>query len=174
MLYLERFRLPSRAQEEQFFTGIQRTCHTTFYPFQVFYQREPEPFAFAPITIFYGGNGSGKSTVLNVIAEAVGAARSAPYNRSEFYEEYVKRCSFMVKGGQVPEGSRIITSDDVFDYLLEIRALNQGIDLRASCSRNTGTPNTAAAASGLWRTMRSSDARWPPAAKASRSMSEAN
>lgn len=130
MLYLERFRLPSRAQEEQFFASIQRTCHTTFYPFQVFYQREPEPFAFAPITIFYGGNGSGKSTVLNVIAEAVGAARSAPYNRSEFYEEYVKRCSFTMKSGQVPGGSRIITSDDVFDYLLEIRALNQGIDLR--------------------------------------------
>ena len=42
----------------------------------------------------------------------------------------MKRCSFTMKSGQVPGGSRIITSDDVFDYLLEIRALNQGIDLR--------------------------------------------
>ena len=29
---------------------------------------------------------------------------------------------------QIPKGSRIITSDDVFDYLLDIRSINQGID----------------------------------------------
>lgn len=29
---------------------------------------------------------------------------------------------------QVPENSRIITSDDVFDYMLNIRNLNDGID----------------------------------------------
>ena len=28
----------------------------------------------------------------------------------------------------IPEGSRIITSDDVFDYILDIRNLNEGID----------------------------------------------
>lgn len=130
MLYLERFQLPNRRQEEDFFAGVRRTCHTTFYPFQVFYQREPGPFTFTPVTIFCGGNGSGKSTLLHVIAETVGAARSAPCNRSEFYGEYVKRCSFTMRGGQTPAGSRIITSDDVFDYLLELRAFNQSIDLR--------------------------------------------
>ena len=30
----------------------------------------------------------------------------------------------------VPEGSRIITSDDVFDYMLNVRNLNQGIDFK--------------------------------------------
>lgn len=30
----------------------------------------------------------------------------------------------------IPEGSRIITSDDVFDYMLNIRNLNEGIDLK--------------------------------------------
>ncbi len=30
----------------------------------------------------------------------------------------------------IPENSRIITSDDVFDYMLNIRSLNEGIDLK--------------------------------------------
>ncbi len=28
----------------------------------------------------------------------------------------------------IPENSRIITSDDVFDYMLNIRTFNEGID----------------------------------------------
>ncbi len=32
--------------------------------------------------------------------------------------------------GEIPENSRIITSDDVFDYILNIRNLNEGIDQR--------------------------------------------
>ena len=31
-------------------------------------------------------------------------------------------------GDEIPENSQIITSDDVFDYMLNIRNLNGGID----------------------------------------------
>lgn len=84
---------------------------------------------FEPVTILYGGNGSGKTTALNVIGEALGLKRDTLYNRSNFFEEYIKRCS-LETGEPVPEGSRIITSDDVFDFMLNLRSLNQGIDNR--------------------------------------------
>ena len=30
----------------------------------------------------------------------------------------------------IPTGSMILTSDDVFDYMLDLRALNDGVDMR--------------------------------------------
>ena len=40
------------------------------------------------VNILVGINGSGKTTILNVIAEKIGAQRTASYNRSVFYENY--------------------------------------------------------------------------------------
>ena len=74
-----------------------------------------------------GGNGAGKSTMLNVMADKLALTRDARYNRSTFFEEYVALCDAEVQGNLPPE-SRIITSDDVFDYMLNLRALNEGID----------------------------------------------
>ena len=34
----------------------------------VFHRKDIDPFVFAPITVLYGNNGSGKSTILNIIA----------------------------------------------------------------------------------------------------------
>lgn len=87
---------------------------------------------FEDITIFYGGNGCGKSTLLNVIAEKLSLARDSVFNKSNFYDDYVKICRYflMPGSGEIPEGSRIITSDDVFDHLLDVRCLNQNIDNR--------------------------------------------
>ena len=134
MIYLQEFKMLSRSDEESFFTDpsnikARRTCYTTKYPFGVFRYRELPTFEFEPITILYGGNGSGKSTILNVIAERLKIQRGAVFNRSDFYDDYVSRCKYKeVRGHGVPEHSRIITSDDVFDYLLDIRCINEGID----------------------------------------------
>ena len=38
-------------------------------------------------------------------------------------------CSFRMAGGK-PEKSRIITSDDVFDFMLDLRSINDGINQR--------------------------------------------
>jgi predicted ATPase len=84
---------------------------------------------FEPVTILYGGNGSGKSTVLNIIAEKLGLTRDTLYNRSNFFEDYTRMCSFEVEQ-RIPRYSRIITSDDVFDFMLNLRSLNEGIDRR--------------------------------------------
>ncbi len=126
MLFLERFRLPDRTEEEKFLWDLpRRTCYPTKYPFNVFRYRQVPELEFAPITILYGGNGSGKSTVLNVMAERLKLQRGTVYNRSEFFEDYVNLCT--CKTSPRPEG-RVITSDDVFDYLLNIRYLNENLD----------------------------------------------
>ena len=125
MLYLERFRLPDQGMEDGFLETIQRTCYPTKYPFHVFRYRQVPELEFSPITIFYGGNGSGKSTLLNVIAEHLQLKRTAVYNRSPFFEDYVSLCGHR---GTPPKDSRIICSDDVFDYLLNVRYLNENLD----------------------------------------------
>ena len=131
MLYLESFSLPSQRQEESYLNGIRLTCYDSFYPFQVFQNRRCPTWTFAPVTIFYGGNGSGTSTLLNVIAEKLRVQRGAVYNRTPFYEDYVDMCDYDLdrRTLSLPKGSRIITSDDVFDFLLNLRCLNQGVDV---------------------------------------------
>jgi len=131
MLYLESFTLPSVNMQDLFLGGIKRTCYTDFYPFRVFNEWEPEAIQFTPVTIFYGGNGSGKTTLLNVIAESLQIRRGTVYNKSFFFPDYVKLCRYNLNWlyqGQIPENSRIITSDDVFDYLIDLRYLNSNID----------------------------------------------
>ncbi|MBQ8087375.1 MAG: AAA family ATPase, partial [Clostridia bacterium] len=66
---------------------------------------------------------------LNVMADALGLQRDSVYNRSAFFSSYARLC-FASLRQPLPEASRIITSDDVFDYMLNLRTLNEGIDAR--------------------------------------------
>ncbi len=118
-MYLDWFTFPDGEQEVDFFYGIQRTCYDSYYPFQVLSKRKLCRIDFEPVTILYGGNGCGKTTALNVIAEKLGLLRDAVYNRSNFFEDYTALCGY--GGGNIPEKSRIITSDDVFDFMLDLR-----------------------------------------------------
>ena len=129
MIYLSRFFFPDADAEFDFRLSVKRTCYDTLYPFGVLSARGLTAAEFEPVTIFYGGNGCGKTTALNVIAERLGLRRDAPYNRSNFFEDYTARCHPEVRR-PVPAASRIITSDDVFDFMLNLRAINQGIDLK--------------------------------------------
>ena len=126
-MYLTRFRFPNEDQEFNFFMGIKRTCYDSYYPFQVLTRHRFSQIDFEPITILYGGNGCGKTTALNVIAEALRLERHSPYNRSSFFPDYVRCCSYEAEQ-KIPKGSCIVTSDDVFDYMLDMRAVNEGID----------------------------------------------
>lgn len=135
MIYLSHFQFPGRELEYSFTMNQKRTCYDTFYPFLVLSKHCLEMLDFEPVTILYGGNGSGKTTALNVIAEKLGLERDTLYNRSNFFEEYTKLCSYQGGDGsgnrrapRMPKGSRIITSDDVFDFMLNLRSINDGID----------------------------------------------
>ena len=129
MLYLETFTFPDDDREAGYIMGEKRTCYTSFYPFKILSRRRFERIDFEPVTILYGGNGSGKSTALNVIAQKLHLARESAFNMTSFYQDYVDMCTAQMRE-PAPRGSCIITSDDVFDHMLHIRDLNEGIDAR--------------------------------------------
>lgn len=129
MIYLKSFTFPSAEVEFDFFMSIRRTCYDSFYPFKILSGHDLDRLDFEPVTILYGGNGSGKSTALNVIAEKTGIYRDSIYNKSNFFPDYIELCDFNTDD-DIPTNSRIITSDDVFDYMLNIRNLNEGINLK--------------------------------------------
>ncbi len=124
MIYLSRFTFPSMSSQEGFIISEKHTCYDSFYPFKVL---DVGSLEFEPITILYGNNGSGKTTALNVMAETLRLQRDALYNRSNFFEDYIKRCDYNLNNS-IPEGSAVITSDDVFDFMLTLRSINEDID----------------------------------------------
>ena len=110
--------------------SIKNSYHyDTFYPFQVLSKHGLTRLDFEPVTILYGGNGSGKTTALNVIAEKLALDRDTLYNRSNFFEDYSGMCDYEEEM-PIPKESRIITSDDVFDFMLNLRSINDGINLK--------------------------------------------
>lgn len=125
-LFLKKLQLVPEYQEIRFILGQKRTCYNGVYPFKIFPPKELSTLSFAPVTILYGGNGSGKTTLLNVLAEKLRLTRHSPFSGGAFFEDFVSMCKadFSV----IPVHSQILTSDDVSDYLLNIRTLNDGID----------------------------------------------
>ena len=139
MLYVRSFSLPSEGQELGFLANngeSKRTCYASRYPFGLFLGRGRKSrleLELEPITILCGGNGSGKTTLLNLLGEKLELQRGAVFNRSSFFADYVELCRAEVlpsMTAQVRARSRVITSDDVFDYLLDLRCMNEGIDTR--------------------------------------------
>ena len=127
-LYLQKLQLVSEGQELSFVMGQKRTCYKGVYPFKIFPKKGLQELSFAPVTILYGGNGSGKTTLLNILAEKLGLTRHSAFSGSTFFGEYTAMCRVQRRG--IPRDSQILTSDDVSDYLLNLRALSDGIDTR--------------------------------------------
>ena len=127
-LYLQKLQLVSEGQELSFVMGQKRTCYKGVYPFKIFPKKGLQELSFAPVTILYGGNGSGKTTLLNILAEKLGLTRHSAFSGSAFFGEYTAMCRVQQSG--IPLDSQILTSDDVSDYLLNLRALSDGIDTR--------------------------------------------
>ena len=129
-MYLERIILPSNSTEEEILyssdspigtmKGLMK-CHSgNLYPFGLFPERSRGMRELvlefnSPITILYGGNGSGKTTILNLIAESIKAMRHSAFNKSGLFYDYLNSCN--TETGEQCRKMMIITSDDVFDYL---------------------------------------------------------
>lgn len=131
MLYLKKFELPNRDREENMLMNDSRTYIQGVYPFNIFPNKELQDISFAPITIFYGGNGRGKSTLLNVIAEKIKATRNNPFVGGERFESYLRLCQCEMTNN-IPYEIKTISSDDIFDYVLNIRRINHGLYNRRS------------------------------------------
>jgi predicted ATPase len=65
---------------------------------------------------------------LNIIAEKIGLSRHSVFNSSAFFDSYVSNCQVEIEG--ILTNRQMLTSDDVFDFLLNIRHLNYGIDMK--------------------------------------------
>lgn len=128
MVYVKKITLPSDSAEIKVIAAEQRTCFNTFYPFKLFPQKELKGLELDNITMLYGGNGSGKSTLINVIARKINAVRFSEFNGSPFFDRFVDMCG--VDYIHVPRRSYVLTSDDVFDYVLSARTVNENIDDR--------------------------------------------
>ena len=137
-MYLETFILPIEKEEAMITARMQENGGAfgyidNIYPCEIFNLKQLREINFARVTIFYGGNGSGKSTLLNLIAAKLGLNRIAPFNSSELFETYAQNCGYLCGKDdegfpeRIPNGSRIITSDDIFDYMLAVRSNNEEI-----------------------------------------------
>ncbi len=68
-MYLSAFYFPGEETESDFMFGLKTTYDQSVYPYGILPKAGLNEIVFRPVTILYGGNGSGKSTALNVIAE---------------------------------------------------------------------------------------------------------
>ena len=95
MIFLTDFSLVSEDMEWDVLRYKTHALYDSFYPFQIFpHDKKLEKIVFADITIFCGSNGSGKSTVLNIIAEKLRLNRETPYNKTDFFDPYIERCRY--------------------------------------------------------------------------------
>ena len=104
------------------------------YPYNVFARKTEKILLFDPITILYGSNASGKSTMLNIIANKLQLtgqeyATNNKYGRVLYFSKFVEECKFTLgddeNGKQIagiPQKSRYIKSEDI---LYEIKKIQQ-------------------------------------------------
>lgn len=134
MIYLKTFKLSSY-----------KSRNSNIYPFNVLKNKEPDVFLFDNITVLYGNNGSGKSTILNIIAHKLnlkGKERSNPkvVGTLDYFEEYSSKCEYELGESEdgiriykIPENSRYIKSEEI---LYEIRKIEQDAVLQESIESN--------------------------------------
>ena len=131
MVYLDKFVLP---QESQLGTEISRIknkhSRDEWFPIGFFPKKKLEQIDFDPVTIFYGGNGSGKSTLLSLIAESLHLRRHAESSLTGAFFDYCDLCT--VDNKKIPTGSRILTSEDVFQNIFSTRTSNNSISAHKS------------------------------------------
>jgi len=114
MLYIENFQFPNEERR--------------VYPYNLLSKKGLEHIEFAPITILYGNNGSGKSTVLNMIAERLNLHNKTLGNTNEYFSSCVRKCTYTLGGEGVPDDSMMIRSEDIMHYIANIRKRNADID----------------------------------------------
>lgn len=128
MVYLKSFRLLNMLEEHNLICNSKRIYNSS-YPCHIFPEKEFENISFEPVTIFYGDNGSGKTTLLNIIANKIRASRRNINDLGSRFDDYVQGCDCELNERDCSE-IKLILSDDVFDFLLDQRAINSDVNRR--------------------------------------------
>ena len=157
MIYLQTFNFAAPHNEDVFLgerypnTKDGSRYFENCYPFGLFPEKGFEKIDFEPITIFYGDNGSGKSTALNVIARKLHVDRKSVYNDSELMDDYCSLCTYVtdmrwcgeeydVTGrrteNDISNVAHMITSDDIFKSLLADRVQRDQFLLKSKMLQN--------------------------------------
>ena len=104
------------------------------YPYNVFADKHENVLFFCPITILYGNNATGKSTLLNIIAnklqlKGLEYATSNKYGNTQYFMKFVEECNYTLgededgkQFSRVPSKSRYVKSEDI---LYEIKKIQQ-------------------------------------------------
>ncbi len=115
------------------FSG-QTVKNPNIYPYNVFAEKSERLLLFSPITILYGNNASGKSTMLNIMAnklklEGQEYATNNQYGNTSYFINFVRECEFALGEDEegkriegIPANSRYIKSEDI---LYEIKKIQQ-------------------------------------------------
>ncbi|MCQ2502168.1 MAG: AAA family ATPase [Saccharofermentans sp.] len=123
MIYLQSFKL----------SDSRLNC-PNIYPYKVFRGNEGMVFFFDRITVLYGNNGSGKSSLLNQIASKLGIkgkehVTASSLGTNDYGNRYVSECSAELgedglgrKLRRLPDDSRYIKSEDI---LYEVKKIQQ-------------------------------------------------
>ena len=100
MIYLTSITFPSGKKETEYILK----CGGSSYPYHVISSFGLKKIDFEPVTILYGNNGSGKSTVLHIIAEITKIHRDSLYNTSAGYPGYAAICDAEIQK-RIPDNS---------------------------------------------------------------------
>ncbi len=104
------------------------------YPYNVFADKTEKVLLFQPITVLYGNNASGKSTLLNIIAnklELEGREYAAcnKFGITAYFSDFINECRYSLGDNEsgrqlkrLPEKSMYIKSEDI---LYEIKKIQQ-------------------------------------------------
>jgi predicted ATPase len=137
MHYLETFQF---SQEQ---VGIPH-----LYPYNVFRRRDLPCLVFDDITILYGNNASGKSTMLNIIANALRlpGRENGDYNRyAAYFSRFVDECSFVV----ATDAPRMQPGSPSHGAAAPAAARSARTTTAAAAASAAATTPSAAATSGL-------------------------
>ena len=122
MIYLSSFKLSER-----------KVTDPHIYPYNVFRGKYIDPFVFSPITVLYGNNGSGKSTILNIIANKLKLkgkeyATSNSFGSVDYCGAFSEECSFSYGEDEygrafreIPPNSRYIKSEDILYNIKKVQ-----------------------------------------------------
>ena len=122
-----------------------KISNNNIYPYNILNNKEPNVFIFDNTTILYGNNGSGKSTILHIIAHKLnlkGKERNNPevIGTVPYFEDFAQNCTYELgenengrKINKVPENSRYIKSEEI---LYEIRKIQNSSVLQESIESN--------------------------------------